>query len=355
MNNGKKTIFLVDDNMTNLVIGRNALSAVYNIYTFDSGMRLLLMLGKMIPDLILLDVRMPEMDGYELMRIIKSKPETAHIPVIFLTALSNEDTELQGLSMGAVDYIVKPFSVPLLLKRIELHLLMEEQKRELLNYSTGLEAMIKEKIGEAMEQKNLVLKAITEIVDCRDELSGGHVDRIQRYLHILIEAMKEHGVYTKEVEALDVDLVLQSSALHDVGKIWISDAILLKPGKLTAEEFEEMKAHTNMGEQIIRHISEKTGKSEYLEYARTFAASHHEKWNGQGYPRGLKENQIPLLGRIIAIADVYDALTTERPYKKALSHDKAIETITKESGQHFDPSLINLIPNISEKFLEHFR
>ncbi|MCL2226394.1 MAG: response regulator [Oscillospiraceae bacterium] len=343
MSADRKTIFLVDDNRSNLVMGKTALSGIYNVFTVNSGARMFQALEKTTPDLILLDVEMPEMDGYDVLERLKSDENTAHIPVIFLTAMNSEETEFKGLSLGAVDYITKPFSPPLLLKRIELHL-------QLVEYNNNLMRMVKEKTQEVVSLKNAVLKTTAELVEHRDATTGNHIDRTQRYIKILIGAIKEYGVYEKEISALDVELVLQSSALHDVGKISIKDSILLKPGPLTPEEFEEMKEHTTFGERIILDIKDSTTDSDFLEYARILAVTHHEKWDGNGYPHGLKGEDIPLLGRIMAIADVYDALVTDRPYKKAFPHSKAVMIIEDGKGTHFDPTLVNLFLVVHDEF-----
>jgi len=343
MKTDKKTIFVVDDNRSNLVIANDALQGYYKVITFDSGARLLSVLEKLIPDLILLDVQMPEMNGYEVLEKIKSDSRFENIPVIFLTALDSAVTEVKGLSLGAVDYIIKPFAVPLLLKRIELHL-------SLIDYNHNLEKMVEEKIKEVVALKNSVLRITAELVESRDETTGNHIERTQLYLKILIEAMKKYNVYTKETMHYDTELIMQSSQLHDVGKIVIKDAILLKSGKLTFEEFEEMKAHTKYGEKIILRMRENTNDNIFLEYARQMTVAHHEKWDGSGYPAGLKGKDIPLIGRLMAIADVYDALVTDRPYKKAFSHEEALSIILEGKGTHFDPYLIELFEKVHEEF-----
>ena len=276
MDTTRKTIFLVDDDMTNLTIGKKALSASYNVFTLSSGALMLKMLENLQPDLILLDVDMPKMDGHEVIRLLK-EGKHADIPVIFLTSLNNEEMELKGLSLGAIDYIAKPFSAPLLLKRIEVHLLLEAQKHELLFFNNNLAQMVQEKAGTIIELKNAILSTMAEVVEYRDEITGGHIIRTQRYIKALFDAMKSGGVYGKEVSALDEELVLQSCQLHDVGKIAITDLILNKPGKLTPEEFEKMKTHTTFGEKVILQLKAKTRDSDFLEYARIFAVSHHEQ------------------------------------------------------------------------------
>jgi putative two-component system response regulator len=339
----RRTIFLVDDSITNLTMGRNVLTKYYNIATLESGERLLKMLEKTIPDMILLDVEMPEMNGYETIKIIKSKKETKDIPVIFLTAKTDSDSELEGLSLGAIDYITKPFSPPLLLKRIETHL-------ELANYNKHLQEMVEAKTKSVLELQNAILKTMAELVECRDDITGGHIERTTSYLGVLLNTLSARGLYEKEMASWNLNLVLQSAQLHDIGKIAVKDSILLKPAKLTPEEFEEMKKHTTFGEEVIKKMKNTVTEQAFLEHAEIFAATHHEKWDGSGYPRGIKGEDIPLQGRLMAIVDVYDALVSDRPYKKAFSHEEAVKIISDSRGGHFDPDLVDLFINISDEF-----
>ena len=346
----RKTIFLVDDDITNLTIGKKALAGSYNVFTLNSAAVMLEMLETIQPDLILLDVNMPEIDGYEAIKLLRASEHTANIPVIFLTALNNEAMELQGLSLGAIDYITKPFSAPLLLKRIEVHLLVESQKRELLHFNNNLTQRVDEKTKTVVELKNAIPSTMAEQVDYRDEVTGGHIIRTQKYIKELMDAMKANKVYFDEVSAFDEELVLQSCQLHDVGKISIKDHLLLKPGKLSPEEFEQIKPHTTFGEKVILKLKEKTEDSDFVEYARIFAISHHERWDGSGYPKGLKGEDIPLLGRMMAICDVYDALVEPRPYKESLPHKEAVRIILESKGSHFDPALTDLFEKINHTF-----
>ncbi|GBU23490.1 response regulator [Fibrobacteria bacterium R8-3-H12] len=339
----RKTIYLVDDNVTNLTLGKNALVEHYKVFTMNSGAYLLKFLEKNIPDLILLDVEMPEMNGYEAIKIIKSKRETKDIPVIFLTAKTDGDSELEGLSLGAIDYITKPFSPSLLLKRIETHL-------ELANYNKHLQKMVADKTKSVLELQNAILKAMAELVENRDDITGKHVERTRGYLALLIDALIKRGLHTEKMRNWNIDLVLTSSQLHDVGKIAVKDDILKKNDKLTEEEFAEIKKHPLRGEEIIEKIKLNTTEHEFLEHAGIFAATHHEKWDGSGYHRGLKEEEIPLQGRLMAIADVYDALVSERPYKKAYTHEEAVNIIKEGRGSHFDPDLVDIFLEISDKF-----
>jgi putative two-component system response regulator len=346
----RKTVFLVDDNVTNLTLGKNALAAHYNVFTLNSGARLLKLLEKNVPDIILLDVDMPEMNGYEVIKILKSKKETAYIPVVFLTAKTDGESELEGLSLGAIDYIMKPFSPLLLQKRIEVHLLVEAQRLELLDYNKNLQVMVDNKTKMVVELKNAILKTMAELVECRDDITGGHIERTQNYLGVLIDALQRYGVYKDEIAPWDIGLVLQSAQLHDVGKISIEDNILNKPGKLTDDEFEKIKEHTTFGVKIIDRIRRQTSEQAFLDHARVLVSAHHEKWDGSGYPRGLKGEEIPLLGRLMAIVDVYDALVSERPYKKAFPHEDAVQIIRNGKGTHFDPVLVDLFIMVSDEF-----
>jgi putative two-component system response regulator len=355
MTTDRKTIFLVDDDATNLTVGSNVLDDYYDVLTLNSGARLLKALEKKIPDLILLDIEMPERNGYDVIKLLKANSEMAHIPVIFLTAKSSAKDEIEGLSLGALDYISKPFSLPLLLKRIELHLLVESQKRELIsqrndliNFNDRLKEMVDAKTKAVVEMQNAVMETMANLVEYRDHVTGGHIERAQRYLGILLNAMKDKDLYSKEISSWDFGLVLQSSQLHDIGKIAITDSILLKPGKLTSDEFEQIKKHTVFGEKIITKMGERANNQPFFEYARILAFTHHEKWDGTGYPNGLKCEEIPLLGRVMAIVDVYDALISERPYKTALSHENAIEIIINSKGLHFDPFLVDLFVSVSD-------
>ena len=350
MEDGKELLFLVDDNPANLRIGKNVLSEKYRVATAPSAEKMFSLLENNIPEIILLDIDMPEMNGYEAIKILKSKPETKDIPVIFLTARTESGDELEGLSLGAIDYIGKPFQPPLLLKRIEVHLLVESQKKSLKNFNDNLQLMVEEKTQSVLDLQNALLKTMAELVECRDDITGGHIERTQRGVKILLEEIERSGIYAEETKGWSHSLLLQSCQLHDVGKISISDSVLKKAGKLTDEEFEDMKKHTSFGKQIIEKVEALAKESDFLKYAKIFAATHHEKWNGTGYPEGLKEHGIPLLGRIMAIADVYDALISIRPYKKAFTHEEAVDIIKKGSGTQFDPVLVDVFLRTEDQF-----
>jgi putative two-component system response regulator len=348
----RKKVVLVDDNITNLTVGKNILINNYDIFTVPSGEKLFILLERIAPDLILLDIEMPGMNGYEVIKRLKASKSTADIPVIFLTAKNDSSSELEGLSLGALDYISKPFSPPLLLKRIALHLLVESQKKKLQEYNNNLQQMVEQKTKTILSLQNAVLKTVANMVEHRDEITGGHVERTRDYLAILMEALIKNNLYNKETSSWDIDFFLQSSQLHDVGKIAIKDNILLKPGRLTDEEFTEMKKHTVFGVRIIEEIEKDSPESTFLKHAKILAGTHHEKWDGTGYPYGYAGDRIPLEGRLMAVADVYDALISVRPYKKPLSHDEAVKIIADGKGTHFDPTLIEVFLSIADKFAE---
>ncbi|MCL2295208.1 MAG: response regulator [Spirochaetes bacterium] len=343
----REIIIMVDDDPTYLTVVKNTLADKYDIFTVPSGSKLFQILEKITPSLILLDIEMPGMSGYDVIRKLKNTDETKHIPVIFFTATADPKNEVKGLDSGAVDYITKPFSRELLLKRIELHLLLEIQKKELVKYSKDLEEMVNQKTQEISELHAAILKTIAELVESRDDITGKHIEKTQKYLFLLVKRMFEYGVYIEEISKWNIDMFVMSSQLHDVGKISIRDDILTKKGKLTDEEFEEMKKHSLLGAGIIEKIEKNTTKgSAFLKYAKLLTTSHHEKWNGTGYPLGLKGKDIPLQGRMMALVDVYDALTSRRPYKKAFSHEESVKIIEDGAGSHFDPLLV-------EVFLKH--
>jgi putative two-component system response regulator len=322
----------------------------YNVFTVPSAQKLFQLLAQTLPDLILLDVVMPEISGYEAIGTLKSNPQTADIPVIFLTSRADTTSELEGFSLGAVDYISKPFSPQLLLKRVEVHLLLESQKAELKDLNKNLQHLVDEKTGEVLELQNAMLITMANLVEYRDNVTGGHVERTEHFLRLLVEEMLEEGIYRDILDSWDINLFLHSSKLHDVGKIAIKDNILLKPGPLTREEFEEMKKHAVFGETVIEKIQQNAKESIFLTHAKIMAGTHHEKWDGTGYPRGMAGSKIPLQGRLMAFVDVYDALISDRPYKKAFSPEQAVKIISDGCGTQFDPDLTKVFLSASKRF-----
>ncbi|MDR0463592.1 MAG: response regulator [Treponema sp.] len=340
----QKTVFLVDDNATNLTVAEEALVEQYRVIALSSAAKMFIALEKFKPDLILLDIEMPEMTGFEAMKKLKSSDMYAEIPVIFLTGRTDPVSEAVGIDLGAVDFIMKPFSVPVLLNRIRNHLQLDELVRERTS-------QLAKRTEQLVLLQNGIVYTFADLVENRDKNTGGHIDRTVIYFRILMEAMLEREVYADEIRSWNMESVASSARLHDLGKISISDSILNKPGKLTEEEFHTMKTHSIAGERIIDKAIQQTGGAEFLHNAKMIAAYHHECWDGSGYPYGLKGTDIPLQGRLMAIIDVYDALVSERPYKKAFTHIEAVNIIMNGSGKHFDPQIAKVFNDVNNDFL----
>ena len=331
-----KTIFIVDDNNVNLIAADEALSNHYRVYTFASSESMFEMMEKIKPDLILLDILMPKLDGFETIKLLKQDGRFLDIPVIFLTSRSDEGTEAQGFAMGAVDFISKPFSKPVLLNRINTHL--------------GIENIIHERTNSLKRLKNGLVTVLANMVERRDMMTGSHIERTTKYIRVLLDKMLRHKVYYEELIQWNIETVISSVRLHDIGKIAISDMLLNKKGSFTSEEYEKMKLHALEGEGIIEDIITESGDGFFLQHAKLFAGYHHERWDGQGYPHGLKGLEIPLQGRIMAVVDVYDALVSNRPYKEAFEHSKAVEIIKEGRGTHFDPCIVDIFLEYEQDF-----
>ena len=341
---------LIDDDKVCLAVGREILEGKYTVYPVESGEEAFAALKKVIPDLFLLDIDMPGMDGYEVIKRLKREDATKDIPVIFLTAHTDPGNELDGLSLGAIDYITKPFTPPLLMQRIENHLLISSQKKELVRFNQNLRNMVDEQTKEIKKLQNAILNTVSELVEFRDEMSGGHIERIQRYMQTMLDAMRKQGLYKEVIENWDTEAFVNAAQMHDVGKICVSEAILNKPGKVTAKEFVEIKKHPAYGSIIIDRVRQMTNDHSFLDFASVIAESHHERWDGSGYPEGLKGQDIPLAGRLMALADIYDALISSRPYKQPMSPSEAAEEIIRASGTTFDPALIEIFKTVTDEF-----
>jgi len=333
-----KTIFIVDDNDVNLISAEDALSEHYRVFTLPSAPDMFDFLENVIPDLILLDIEMPGMNGFEALEKLKEDTRYTHLSVIFLTSRKDTSAEVHGFELGAIDFIHKPFTKLILLNRIKTHL--------------EIDAIIREQTKALHKLKNSVVSTLARVVENRDDLTGGHIERTSMYVEILINELIRHEKYANEMKQWDLESVVFSSRLHDVGKVTISDLILNKPGKLTPEEFTVMKAHAGEGERIIDEIIADSGDQDFFHHAKLFAGYHHERYDGTGYPHGAKSDEIPLLGRIMAIADVYDALVSERPYKAPFTHAEAVNIIVESRGTHFDPNLVDIFLEVSDLFAE---
>ena len=363
-----KHILVVDDVPANLKYAQKLLGNRYRLTMASSGMQALKFLQKNIPDLILLDVNMPEMDGCAMLETLKGSHETAKIPVIMLTSDGNSDMELRCLSLGAVDFIRKPFITEIMLSRIETQL-------ELSGYRNKLEYMVDEKTAVIERLQDVMSYCFAELVESRDGTTGGHIRNTTRYFVVFLDELSllddYKGILTPEYKRK----LVRAAPLHDIGKIGISDAILRKESVLSKEEFEHMKTHTSIGGDTFLHIFssvegvahhsqmgakafdnifdnmdvEENKDTEFLHIARDMALYHHERWNGTGYPTGISGEEIPLCARILSIVDVYDALTSKRSYKEAFSHEKAMQIIIEDKGIFFDPALTDIFVSIDDK------
>jgi putative two-component system response regulator len=294
---------------------------------------------------------MPGINGYEAITILKANEQTRGIPVIFLSANGDPASESRGLSLGAVDFVTKPYCPQMLLNRVETQMRLESQRKLILDYEIRLQRVEMDKIRALTELQKKVIKIVTELVERRDEVTGGHNELTNRYVEVLLDVLIKNKVYQDIIQSWEKDFLLQSTLLYDLGKVSINDRILLKPGRLTDEEYAEMQKHTLLGVKILEDIEaelkENSAGVNFLDHAKAFAGCHHERWDGTGYPYGLKGYNIPLQGRIMAIVDVYTALITERPYKKACTHEEAMRIIADGKGTHFDPALVDLFLSAS--------
>lgn len=343
-------VLIVDDTEANIDILVGALEDEYEISVAMDGPDALEHIQLEKPDIVLLDIMMPGMTGYEVCREIKANFETSDIPVIFLTAMNDSQSKAMGFEIGAVDYITKPFEIQEVKARVKTHLSLKLAQMELSIQNEELEKKVVERTKEVCLIQEATIEAIASLAEYRDPETGGHINRTQNYVKAMAKRLQRTNKYKNIIDGSVIQMYYSSAPLHDIGKIGIRDDILLKPGKLTHEEFEEMKNHTIIGYEVLSVSSEKLGKDSFLKYAMDFAKYHHEKWDGSGYPEGLAGEEIPLAGRVMAIADVYDALISKRVYKPPFGHEKALKIIVEGSGTHFDPELVEIFLEISDEF-----
>ena len=347
------TVLVVDDTPDNLSLMGGLLRDHYHVKVANQGEKALkIAQGEQPPDLILLDIMMPGMDGYEVCRRLKANLHTRDIPVIFLTARADMEDERQGLALGAVDYITKPISPPILLARVATHLALKASADFLRDKSAYLEREVALRTLEVQAIQDVTIMAMTSLAETRNNETGNHIRRTQLYVKALAEHLRDHPRFAHLLTDRMIDLLYKSAPLHDIGKIGIPDAILLKPGKLTVQEFEVMKTHTTLGRNAIEEAERRLGmRVAFLSVSKEIAYSHQEKWDGSGYPEGLKGDAIPVSARLMAVADVYDALISKRVYKPAFPHEQACATIVKGRGTHFDPDMVDAFVAIAQDFL----
>lgn len=337
------TILCVDDTPANLFLLVELLKSSYRVKTATNGAQALKLVAANPPDLILLDVMMPNIDGLEVCRRLKADGASCDIPVLFLTTKTLVEDEAYGLNLGAADYIHKPISPPILLARVQHHLEIKKYNDLLLDRNNWLEEEVSRRISEINQMQVATIHVMTSLAEFRDEETGNHIRRTQEYMRLIVHAMQDIAEHTEYLTATRVTQIINSAPLHDVGKIATPDTILLKPGKLTEEEFEIMKLHTVRGNEILNQAKKNLGPiGGFFEMAQQVALSHHEKWDGSGYPQGLAGNDIPLPARMMAVADVYDAIRSDRPYKKALSHETASAVLNESRGSHLDTQIVDI-------------
>ncbi|MFA6505268.1 MAG: two-component system response regulator [Treponemataceae bacterium] len=352
---GKKaTILIVDDSPDSVVLLSSFLKDAYRVKVAVSGEKALEIAGGAdAPDLILLDIVMPEMDGYETCLRLKQNPKTADIPVIFLTAKTDVRDEERGFELGAEDYISKPPSPPIVKARIRTHLRSKSVRDFLKDKNEYLESEVSRRTKEVGMIQDVTMIAMGSLAETRDNETGNHIRRTQHYIKVLSEKLRDHPRFSEYLSPGKIELLYKSAPLHDIGKVGIPDKILNKPGQLDQDEFEVMKTHTSIGRDAVCAAEKNLNSSvSFLSIARELAWSHHEKWDGSGYPRGLSGDAIPLPGRLMAIPDVYDALISKRVYKKAFTHEETLKIIQKGSQTHFDPDIARAFFDISDRFKE---
>lgn len=339
----KTTILCVDDTPANLFVLVELLKKSYRVKTATNGPQTLQIAKTSPPDLILLDIMMPGMDGFEVCRRLKADPACREIPILFITAKTEVKDEAEGLSLGAADYIHKPISPPILLARVRHHLEIKSYNDLLRNRNQWLEDEVERRISELNRMQDATIHVITTLAEFRDTETGNHIRRTQGYIRLIADNLRilpEHAAY---LTAARTAQIVTSAPMHDVGKIAIPDNILLKPGKLDAAEFAIMQLHAIRGYEILSRAKKNLGETGgFLEIAQQIARSHHEKWDGSGYPDGLAGTAIPLAARMMAVGDVYDAIRSERPYKKGMSHDEAFAILRESRGSHFDPQIVDI-------------
>lgn len=336
----KSTVLIVDDTIENIQILDLLLRTDYAVRVATNGKAAVdVAHSAPIPDIILLDIMMPDIDGYEVCRQLKASAITQHIPIIFVTAMTDEDDEAKGFNLGAVDFITKPISPRLVQSRVQNHLLLKKR-------NDHLNALVEERTAELFQSRAMTIEALASLAETRDQETGGHIQRTKYYMKHLAELVRKEAPDTWHLSDDTVQLYFDCAPLHDIGKVGIPDSILLKPGRLTPEEFDIMKGHTVLGYKALTRAEANMGTNHFLSVGAEIAYSHHEKWDGSGYPLGLVGEKIPQSGRLMAIVDVYDALSCKRVYKAAYSPEETIRIMLEGRGKHFDPICL-------DSFLRH--
>jgi putative two-component system response regulator len=348
----KATILVIDDTPDNLSLMSSLLKDTYKVKVANHGEKgIRIASSDNPPDLILLDIIMPEIDGYEVCRRLKEDPKTRNIPIIFLTAKSEVDDEKRGLELGAVDYITKPISPPIVMARVATQLSLKASADFLRDKNEFLELEVAKRTREVTAIQDVTILAMASLAETRDSDTGNHIRRTQYYVKALAEKLKSNTRFKEFLSEQNINTLFKSAPLHDIGKVGIPDRILLKPGHFEPYEMEIMKTHTTLGRDAIQHAENSLGSSvDFLSMAKDIAMYHQEKWDGSGYPEGLRGDNIPISARLMAVADVYDALISKRVYKDGMPHEKAVDIIIEGKGRHFDPDMVDAFVEIQEEF-----
>jgi putative two-component system response regulator len=347
----KKTVLAVDDTPDNLVVVKGILVPEYTVKVATNGEMALKIAKSKPPDLILLDIMMPEMDGYAVCRSLKEDKTTREIPIIFLTGMAEVTDETKGLELGAVDYITKPISPPILKARVNNHILLKQARDFLKKQNEILEEKVAKRTRQISQLHDATMVAMGSMAESRDPDTGNHIRRTQHYVKVLANQLSSHQRFKDYLTPETIELIFKSAPLHDIGKIGVPDNILLKPGPLTDAEYEIMKKHTTYGRDAILAAEKMLDEPDHLLcLAREIAYSHQEYWDGSGYPEGLVGEDIPIAARLMALADVYDALVSKRIYKSSIPHQESVEIIKSESGSHFDPDVVTAFLEVTDQF-----
>ncbi len=347
----KPIMLIVDDSPANLSLMAGMLIGHYTVKIANSGARAIQVIMNEPPDLILLDIMMPDLDGYELCRRLKAEPLTSHIPIIFLTSRTDPESQQLGMSLGAVDYIRRPVIPAILLSRVKAHLVAATNAHSLRVNNEYLEYEVTKRTRQMAALQNATILALALLSETRDPETGSHLKRTQYYIELLCKYLRRQPRFAVFLSPERIQLTIQCAPLHDIGKVGIPDRILLNPGRYSATEFEIMKAHPRLGRDAIANAQNNaSADSEFFEIARQIIYSHHEKWDGSGYPQGLAGDTIPIPARLMALADVYDALISKRVYKEGLPHEQAVRVIVEGRDKHFDPDVVDAFLAMGDEF-----
>ncbi len=348
----KPTVLVVDDTPDNLSLMSGLLKDVYKVKVANNGEKAIkIVQSDSPPDLILLDIMMPGLSGYDVCKILKEDRTTRDIPIIFLTAMTATDDEKKGLELGAVDFITKPVNPPIVMARVATQLQVKAAADFLKDQNVYLESEVAKRTRELAAIQDVTILAMASLAETRDNDTGNHIRRTQFYLDLLANYLKNHDRFRGFLSDHTITMLFKSAPLHDIGKVGIPDRILLKPGRFEPHEFEIMKTHCKLGRDAIQHAEDQLGLAvEFLKYAKEIAYSHQEKWDGTGYPEGLAGDDIPISARLMAVADVYDALISRRVYKSGMPHEKAVGIIAEGRGTHFDPDIVDAFMALQQQF-----